>query len=179
MSIMAEETPVREGAQGGAPSSKPLKGKRTRMVIAGAVAAILLVILAAVLTVSVQPDMPAERGASYPYTTTYAVLIPEGKVIQIAGLPIITLTAGDEMILKIGDRSEKFVTGETRTISERRAEFRVLGLPVLSTNYLIEAMYRGRAGSNADFFLIIRTSGQVPSFLIERILPPEIQARPA
>lgn len=81
--------------------------------------------------------------------------------------------------MKIGDRNEKFVAGQTRNISERRAEFVVLGIPVFSTNYLIEATYRGRSGPDADFSLMVRTSRQVPSSLIERVLPAEINTRPA
>jgi hypothetical protein len=170
--------------QGGSGTGSPAPGQQEKIhpgyLIAGAVIGILaVIILAAVLTLSVQPDLPPEPGAIYPYTTTYAVLIPDGKMIHIAGTPIIVLTAGDDLIMKIGDRNEKFVAGETKTISERRAEFLALGVPVLSTNYLVEATYRGRAGANADFFLIVRTSRQVPSFLVERILPAEIQARPA
>ncbi len=88
------------------------------------------------------------------------------------------LTAGDELLMKIGDNNEKFVIGQTKTISEHRAVFRVFGLDTLSTNYKIDATYRGLVGDHADFYLIVRTSDQIPSFLIERILPGEIQARP-
>jgi len=175
---MVDESHPHREAQTGSTAPEILKKKRSRLIIIGAVIVIFLIILAAILTLSVHPDMPPEQGASYPYTTTYAVLIPDGQVIQIAGTSIIALTAGEEMIMKIGERNEKFVVGETKTISERRAEFQILGLPILSTNYLIEATYRGRSGNNADFYLLIRTSRQVPSFLVERILPGEINARP-
>ncbi|MGV8129264.1 MAG: hypothetical protein ACP5NN_05160 [Methanolinea sp.] len=160
------------------PVVKPHKNN-TRLYLIGAVIAIVAILFIALLTISVHPDLPPEQRASYPYTTTYSVFLPEGKEILIAGIPIIALTAGDEMIMKIGDKNEKFVIGETKTISERKAEFRMLGLPVLSTNYLITATFRGRVNNNAEFSLIIRTSKQVPSFLIERILPQEIQAKPA
>lgn len=180
MSIMAKE-PHQEGeVEPGTPVPVTPKKVSRGYLITGAIIGVLVVIaLAAFLTLSIQADLSPEPGATYPYTTTYAVLIPDGQVIRIAGTPIIVLTSGDELIMKIGDQNEKFVVGQTKRISERKAEFRALGIPILSTNYLIEATYRGRYSSNADFFLIVRTSRQVPSFLIERILPPEIQARPA
>lgn len=176
---MADEPhPEREGMAGPPPVVKPKK-KQSRLIIAGIVIAILAIILLALFTLSVHPDLPPDQRVTYPYTTSYSVFLQEGRTIQIAGTPIIALTAGDEMIMKIGDKSEKFVVGDTKTISERKAEFRIFGFPILSTNYLIEATYRGKVNKNAEFSLIIRTSKQVPSFLIERILPAEIQARPA
>ena len=180
MSTMGDEPHTGEGANARSPVSGTEKKIHRNSLIAGAIIGIIVIlVIAAFLTLSVQADLPPDPGTVYPYTTTYAVLIPDGLPIRIAGTPILVLTAGDELIMKIGDQNEKFVAGQTKAISERRAEFRALGIPLLSTNYLIEATYRGRSGPNADFFLIVRTSRQVPSFFIERILPAEIQARPA
>jgi len=176
---MAGEPHVRREVSTGSPAPEKPEKKHAYLPIALAIIILSSVfVLAAVLTISVQPDLPPSPGAVYPYTITYQVLLPDGEPVSIAGTPIIVLTADDELFMKIGEQNEKFVVGETKTISERRAVFRSLGLEVLATNYRIDANYRGRAGSHADFFLIIRTSEQVPSFLIERVLPGEIQARP-
>ena len=43
----------------------------------------------------------------------------------------------------------------------------------------IDATYIGRLGNHAEFYLIVSTSDQVPSSLIEQILPGEIKAHPA
>jgi len=152
--------------------------EKNRTIALAVIALVVIVILAAVVTLSIQADLPPEPGAVYPYTTTYQVLLPDGQPIAIAGTTIIVLTSDDELFLRIGDQNEKFVVGQTKTISERKAVFRSLGIGILATNYRIDATYLGRTGNRADFFLIIRTSEQVPSFLIERILPREIQARP-
>lgn len=176
---MTDEAPPKGEAKSIPPPVVQPQKNNTRLILIGVVIAIVAILLIALLTLSVHPDLPPEQRAAYPYTTTYSVFLPEGKEILIAGTPIIALTAGDEMIMKIGDKNEKFVIGETKTISERKAEFRMLGVPILSTNYLITATFRGRVNTNAEFSLVIRTSEQVPSFLIERILPPEIQAKPA
>lgn len=176
---MVDETLPKQEVNTGPPAVEKPKKNRSRLIIAGIIIAILAIVPLAFFTLSVHPDLPPEKGVPYPYTMTYWILLPEGKLIQIADTPIIALTAGNEMILKIGEKTEKFVVGDTKTITERKAEFRVLGIPLLSTNYLIDATYRGPVNNNAEFSLIVRTSKQVPSFLIERILPAEIQATPA
>ena len=43
----------------------------------------------------------------------------------------------------------------------------------------LDATYLGRSGDTAQFSLTFRTSEQVPSFLVGRLLPPGVQARPA
>jgi len=174
-----EDTGPKEVAKKESPDQPSRKKSYPGLKIAIAVIVILIVIvLASFLTLSVEPGFPAEPDALYPYTVTYDVLLPEGQLIQIAGTPIIVLTAGDELLMKIGDNNEKFVVGQTKTISEHRAVFRVLGIDILSTNYRIDATYRGLVGDHTDFYLIVRTSREVPSFLIQQILPREIQARP-
>jgi len=151
--------------------------KRSHVLGIAILCIVLVIVLSAFATLTVQADLPPEPGVTYPYTATYAVLIPEGKTVTIAGMDIVSLTSGDELIMKIGNRTEKFAVGDTRTISERRALFQALGIGIFSSNYRIEATYKGMSGSLAEFYLVISTSSQVPSFLIQRVLPPEIQAR--
>ncbi len=138
---------------------------------------IILFILAAFATFSVEADLSPEPGVTYPYTTTYAVLIPEGKPISIGGTEIIVLASGDEMLMKIGEKTEKFTVGETRTVSERQAVFRTLGIAIYATSYRLQATYRGKTGGLADFYLVISTSREVPSFLIGRVIPADVHAR--
>jgi len=168
-----------EGGAGKVPAGKGKEKRRKKghLYAIAILCIVLIVIAAALVTLTVQADLPPEPGTTYPYTTTYAVLIPEGKPVSIAGMEIIVLASGDEMLMRIGDRTEKFVVGETKTISERHAVFRTLGIGIFSTNYRIGATYRGKSGGLADFYIVIATSRQVPSFLIERVLPPSIQAR--
>jgi hypothetical protein len=71
------------------------------------------------------------------------------------------------------------VIGEERLISERRAVIKALGIPVADTNYQMYVRFLGIQGKNIHFYLTIKTSSQIPQFLIDRILPLEIQARPA
>jgi len=163
--------------QRGPTSKGQKKGQKRGRVLGIAILCIVLaIVLVAFATLSVQADLPPEPGVTYPYTVTYSVLVPEGKTITIAGMDIVCLESGNELIMKIGNETERLSAGDTRTISERRALFQTLGIEIFSSNYRIEATYRGMNGSLAEFYLVIRTSSQVPSSLIRMVLPPEIQA---
>ena len=122
-----------EGGAGEVPAGKGKEKRHTKshLYAIAILCIVLIVIAAALVTLTVQADLPPEPGTTYPYTTTYAVLIPEGKPVSIAGMEIIVLASGDEMLMRIGDRTEKFVVGETKTISERHAVFRTLGIGIL------------------------------------------------
>jgi len=45
-------------------------------------------------------------------------------------------------------------------------------------DFKVDATYQGKSGDTTQFYLAFRTSQQVPSFLIGRLLPAGVQARP-
>jgi hypothetical protein len=142
------------------------------------VALVVLVLLAAYFTIGVEQSSPY-AGATYPWTTTYEVLFPDGKQVYIGTTSIMALSYQDEVIIDVDGDREKMVVGEERLISERRAVIKALGIPVADTNYQMYVKFLEVQGKSIKFYLTIKTSQQVQQFLIERILPPEIQARPA
>jgi hypothetical protein len=150
------------------------KGKLLLIVIA----LIVLVIIAAYATISLEQS-PPYPGTSFPYTTTYDVLFPDGKQVSIGSTSLMALSFQDEIIIDVDGEREKMVIGEERLISERRAVIKALGIPVADTNYQMYVRFLGIQGKNIHFYLTIKTSSQIPQFLIDRILPLEIQARPA
>jgi hypothetical protein len=140
----------------------------------------LLVVVAALgwLTLSLDPALPAQPGAVYPYTSTYDLQAPDGQSLMIGNTAFLVLTAGDEAHMKIGDSRETLAVGETKTITEKRAVVKTLGVTVFDTNYRIDATYRGLVDNKADFSVTVRTSSQIPQFLIDRMLPGEMKVRP-
>ena len=68
--------------------------------------------------------------------------------------------------------------GETRDLSAKHATITTLGIPVMEFDFKITGTYRGMVGTRADFYLEFQTSRQVPTFLIDRLLPGEVEARP-
>jgi hypothetical protein len=155
----------------------PKKGWTKRRILIIVLIVFAVLVLAAYATISVE-QFPSTGGASYPYATNYDVLFPDGKQVFIGSTSITALTFQDEMIVDVDGDRERMQVGQERLISERRAIIRTLGIPVVDTEYQIFITYLGVAGNQIHFNLTLRTTKQVPQFLIERILPPEIQARP-
>ena len=155
------------------------KGMGTGIKIA--VSLIVLVIIVAVvalvtLSVSVMDTAP---GASLPFTTNYGVTFPEGQTITIGNTHIIVLSYQNEIISDIDGEREKLVVGEDRVISERRAVITTLGvLTLMDTKFQINLKYKGNRDNVAYFDMAVHTSRQVPDYLLSKLLPAEIDARP-
>ncbi|MDD1673288.1 MAG: hypothetical protein LUO93_11910 [Methanomicrobiales archaeon] len=153
------------------------KKSRRAAILFIAVVVIVAIVLAAYFSITVHQSPPVAN-ASYPWTTQYDVLFPDGKQEHIGSTTITALSYQDEVIIDVDDNRERLVVGEQRLISERRAIITMLGIPIVDTNYQMYVTFIGVRGSDDEFYLIIKTSEQVPQFLIERILPPDIRARP-
>jgi hypothetical protein len=55
----------------------------------------------------------------------------------------------------------------------------VAGIPVLETDFQITLTYKGSTGDNANFDMTVRTSNQIPEYVIGRLIPPSMNAQPA
>jgi hypothetical protein len=138
-----------------------------------AILVIIVILAAAYLTIGVVIS-EAPPTASYPYTTTYQVFLPASQVVTIGNSEIIAIPTGDQVTLSINKQPSVMSVGETKTIQERRAMISALSMKVMDFDFRVDATYRG----TTEFYLAFRTSKQVPSFLIERLLPADVQARP-
>jgi hypothetical protein len=152
------------------------KGGGLRWILYAAVV-IIVILAAAYLTIGVVIS-EAPPAASYPYTTTYQVFFPASQVVTIGNSEIIAIPTGDQVTLSINKQPSVMSVGETKTIQEQRAVISVLSVKVMDFDFRVDATYQGRTGDTPQFYLAFRTSKQVPSFLIERLLPASVQARP-
>jgi len=118
------------------------------------------------------------EGGSYPFTTTYDVLFPSGEVVRIGNMELIAIPLDDKVTLSINKEPKEIAKGETKEVSQRHARITVLGMPIQDFDFRIQATYVGKVGDRARFYLAFQTSRQVWSFLIDRLLPASIQARP-
>ncbi|MCC7566373.1 MAG: hypothetical protein KO206_08880 [Methanomicrobiaceae archaeon] len=159
---------------------KPEPERKGRLRTIGLVVLVLvLVVVAALATLSVAINNPWPA-AVYPYTTTYEVWFPLGEPVDVAGTRMIALSIDDEMLISVNGETEKLIVGQDKMISERRAIIRMLGATVVDTNFQIFLNYRGKADQNtAHFYLMVKTSEQVPQFIINYLLPRDIRAVPA
>ncbi len=151
-------------------------GTSTKIAL-GLVGAGIVLLIAAFLTITVTTTT-TDGDAGFPYTATYAVSFPEGKTIAIGNTRILVLSYNNEMVADVDGEREKLVIGEDRVIAPRHARITTLAIPVLETDFQILLNYKGVRDDRAYFDLIVKTEKQIPDFLLRRLLPGEIDARP-
>ncbi len=153
--------------------------RRMLMVILLIIIAIGIIAAAALVTLQITPDQPSGDNTAYPYTTTYRASLPDSEPIQVGSLYMLAMQTGDRMALKIGGHREELQLGETRQIGSRTFTIKVFGVPVYETGYQLTATWTGVEGDRALFKIVLRTSRQVPEWMMNRILPGSIEAVPA
>jgi len=158
---------------------EPKKGGRLKWTLF-AILVVIVILAAAYLTIGVVIS-GAPAAASYPYTTTYQVFLPNSQVVTIGNSQIIAIPtgSGDQVTLSINGQRSDMSVGDTKTIQEQRAVISALSVKVMDFDFQVDATYQGTSGDTSQFYLAFKTSQQVPSFLIERLLPADVQARPA
>ena len=160
------------------PESPGKKGWSTgTKVLVGIVALVIVVAMLAVFTLTIAV-IETKTGTEFPYTTTYHVSLPDGQPITIGNSHILVTSYNNELIAEVDGTKEKLVAGQQRVISPRHAQVTIVGLPVIDTDFQITLIYRGSTGDTANFDMTVRTSKQVPEYVIGRLIPPSMNARP-
>jgi hypothetical protein len=140
--------------------------------------AVTVVLIAAFLTLTVTfSDAPP--GGSYPYITTYDVVFPNAEVVRLGNVEILAIPSNSSVLVTVNKKPEEIQVNELREISSRKASVSTLGFNVLEFDFRVSVVYQGQIGDDAHFYLLIKTSRQVPSSLLDFVIPPGIQARPA
>jgi hypothetical protein len=147
-------------------------------VLVGIIALVVIVAVIAVVTLTVAV-LDTKTGTEFPYTTSYRVTLPDGQPITIGNSHILVTSYNDELIADVDGTKEKLVVGQQRVISPRHAQVSVVGLPVIDTDFQITLTYLGPTSSGANFEMTVKTSRQVPEFIISRLIPPAMNAQPA
>lgn len=138
---------------------------------------VLLALIVAFISIGITIG-GSEQVAHYPYTVTYAVTFPNSNPVQIGNILIVAIPYADHVSLSVDKVPYDIKVGEQKAITSKRAAVTVLGYPLLSFNFRLDATYNGLIGSDAGFSLAFRTSEQVPSAIIDRLLPPSVNATP-
>jgi len=173
----AKETGRKEGRKEEQARTKGKGGFGIKLIL-GIIVLVIVILAVAFLTLSVSVTN-VSPGNSLPFTTKYGVSFPEGQTITIGNTHIIVLSNQGLIITDIDGDKQNMVVGEDRVISERRAVITTLGaVTLLDTHFQINLTYNGERDNRAYFDMAVHTSQQVPDFLLRRLLPPEIDARP-
>lgn len=120
----------------------------------------------------------SEQAAHYPYTVTYNVIFPNSNPVQIGNILIVAIPYADHVSLSVDKVPYDIRVGEQKEITRKQAAVTILGLPLLSFYFKIDATYNGLVDRDAGFSLAFKTSEQVPSAIIDRLLPPSVNATP-
>ncbi|MDD1677203.1 MAG: hypothetical protein LUQ40_05655 [Methanomicrobiales archaeon] len=178
---MTEESGTTPGEQIPDPEEHEENIRRSRsrwtllLYLAGAATVILI---AAILTLTVTfSDAPAQ--ASYPYITTYDVVFPNAEVVRLGNAEILAIPSNNSVLVTVNKKPEEIHLNEAREISSRKASISTLGITILEFDFRLVVIYQGQIGDDAHFYLLIKTSRQVPSYLLDFVIPPGIRARPA
>jgi len=145
----------------------------------GVLAGVIVVVVAAIfltLTVSVTSDVSEK---SLPYVTHYSVALPDGEAVTIGSSRIAVMAYNDSVITDVDGNREQLVVGQTRVISPRHAKITTLGIPLYDADFQFTLTYLGPAGTKDNFDLTVKTSQQVPGFLLDRLMPASVNAVPA
>lgn len=161
------------------PRAARQRNRRLTLVLA-AIGIVLIVAIIAALSFSVSIS-PSAGSATYPYTVTYDVVFPTAEPVQIGNITIVAIPSpdGTRVTLSVDKVPYDIGLNETKQISAKHATVSLLGLTFLSFDFTLEAQYLGLEGQSAHFHLSVRTSEQIPKFVIDRLLPSNVQARPA
>jgi hypothetical protein len=147
-------------------------------VLVGIVVLVVLVAMLAVFTLTIAV-LDSKTGTEFPYTTTYKVSLPDGQPVTIGQSHILVTSYNDELIADVDGTKDKLVVGQERVLSPRHAQITIAGVPLIDTDFQITLIYRGSTGDKANFDMTIKTSKQIPEYVISRLIPPAMNAQPA
>jgi hypothetical protein len=156
----------------------PRRGSGRLKLVLIAIAVVLAIAIVAVLSFSVSIGT-SSGNATYPYTVSYDVVLPNAEPVQIGNITLVAIPYPDHVSLSVDKVPYDIGLNETREISAKHATVSMLGIPLLSFDFTLEAKYLGMEGQDASFSLSVRTSEQIPKFMIDRLLPAAVRARPA
>jgi len=149
--------------------------------------ALILIATTALTNLYIEPDLPIEHVTPYPYTTEYLIEIVPDEIIHIGSISLLLSPQENNSIYITinGDRSI-LNRGESKEITERRAQISLFGMPIFETNYRINVTYLDliphsslAQSYNISLNAKIETSKQIPESILSRAMPVDISIRTA
>ncbi|MGA2104762.1 MAG: hypothetical protein ABSG06_05135 [Methanoregula sp.] len=147
-----------------------------KKILLGIVAGIVIVIAVAAILTFTMSVTSGTIGNAFPFVTHFAVSFPDGNTVAIGSSQIAVMAYNGSVITDADGNREQLAVGQTRIISPRHATISIFGVPVYNADFQITLQYLGSTGSKDNFDLIIATSKKLPSFLLDRLLPPSVSA---
>lgn len=144
---------------------------------------VLLVIVVAVVAggyITFNADgMLNAWGQSYPYVATYDVLVPDSSEVFFGNVPVLALSSGTDVTLKIGNERHTITKGIPVEFKPAHLTVKTYGTTLRDTDYHLTVTYRGLVENRLDFLITARTSTPpMSSWMTGLIVPSRATVRP-
>ncbi len=118
-------------------------------------------------------------GDSYPYVATYDVLIPDSSELFFGDVPVIAVSSGNDVTLKIGNERQILSIGTPVEYKAAHMTVKTYGTSIQETDYHLTITYRGLVENRLDFLVSARTSAPpMSSWMTGLIVPSRATLRP-
>ncbi len=118
-------------------------------------------------------------GQNYPYVATYDVLLPDSSELFFGNVPVLAVSAGNDVTLKIGNERQILSIGTPKEFSPGHITVKTYGLTLRESDYHLTITYRGLVENRLDFLISARTSAPpMSSFMTGLIVPSRVTVRP-
>ena len=149
---------------------------KTKILLGIVAGTVIIIAIAAILTFTMSVTTTT-TGVDLPFVTHYAVSLPDGDTVTIGSSRVAAMAYNGTVITDADGNREQLVTGQTRIIKPRHATISIFGVQIYSADFQITLQYLGSTGSKDNFDLIVASSEKLPSFILDRLLPPSVSAR--
>jgi len=118
-------------------------------------------------------------GDTYPYVAQYDVHLPDSKEVRFGNIPVLAVTSGEQVTLKIGNDRRTFGLGETVEFPAKHMTVKMYGMTMRESDYALTVTYRGLVNNRLNFLIIARTSQPpMPGWMSGMIIPSDVLVRP-
>jgi hypothetical protein len=118
-------------------------------------------------------------GDTYPYVAQYDVHLPDSKEVSFGNVPVLAVTSGEQVTLKIGNDRRTFGLGETVEFPAKHMTVKMYGMALRESDYSLTVTYRGLVNNRLNFLIIARTSqSPMPGWMSGMIIPSDVLVRP-
>lgn len=118
-------------------------------------------------------------GNSYPYVATYDVLLPDSSEVFFGNVPVLAVSSGNDVTLKIGNERQILTIGTPVEFQPAHMTVKMYGLTLRENDYHLTVTYRGLVQNRLDFLISARTSEPpMSSWMTGLIVPSKATVRP-
>lgn len=118
-------------------------------------------------------------GDSFPYVATYDVLLPDSSEVFFGNVPVLAVSSGNDVTLKIGNERQILSIGTPVEFQPAHMTVKMYGTSIRESDYHLTITYRGLVENRLDFLVSARTSeSPMSSWMRDLVVPSQATVRP-